>query len=234
MQHAISKSGTAHTAQTQLTRAMLYAGVIAGPIYIVVGALQILFRPGFDLRRHDLSLLSNGDLGWIQITNFLLTGVLVILAAVGIRRVLSHTQPSKWGPILLAIYGIGLIGAAIFVADPALGFPPGTPSDAHTISTSGLLHFVSGGIGFLGLIAACFVFARRFATLGQARWVIYSIATGVLFFAAFFGIAAGSNGPSNLVTFVILSFTVAVLLAWTWISLLSLHLLKEQAATNSM
>src|SRR5256885_771818 len=82
-------------------------------------------------------------------------------------------------------------------AAPAVDFPPAPPADAHTISSYGLLHFVSGGLGFLGLIGACLVFARRFASLGQRGWAIYSAATGVLFFAAFFGIAAGSNqtGP---------------------------------------
>jgi hypothetical protein len=39
---------------------------------------QMLVRDGFDIRRHALSLLTNGDLGWIQILNFVLTGLLVI------------------------------------------------------------------------------------------------------------------------------------------------------------
>ena len=50
---------------TKLTRALLICGLIAGPFYIVVGLIQALTRPGFDLMRHDLSLLANGDLGWI-------------------------------------------------------------------------------------------------------------------------------------------------------------------------
>ena len=48
------------------TRALLCCGVLAGPIYIVVGLVQALTREGFDLTRHDLSLLANGRLGWIQ------------------------------------------------------------------------------------------------------------------------------------------------------------------------
>jgi hypothetical protein len=45
---------------TKLTRALLTCGVIAGPLYIVLGVIQMLIRPGFDIRRHALSLLSNG------------------------------------------------------------------------------------------------------------------------------------------------------------------------------
>jgi hypothetical protein len=38
----------------------------------IVGLTQAFTRPGFDFSRHTLSLLENGDLGWIQITSFLL------------------------------------------------------------------------------------------------------------------------------------------------------------------
>ena len=61
--------------QYSLTRTLLACGVVAGPLYIVVGVIQMLIRPGFDIRRHELSLMSNGDLGWIQISNLVLTGL---------------------------------------------------------------------------------------------------------------------------------------------------------------
>ena len=35
----------------------------------VVSLTQAATRAGFDLTRHPLSALSNGDLGWLQITN---------------------------------------------------------------------------------------------------------------------------------------------------------------------
>src|SRR5947209_1148079 len=157
-------------ALTPLTRALLICGLIAGPFYIVVGLIQALTRPGFDILRHDLSLLANGDLGWIQITNLVLSGLLVGAFAVGMRRTLSAGRGRTWGPILLGIYGLGLIGAGFFIADPAFGFPPGTPADAHAISWHGLLHFICGGVGFLALIAACFVLGRRFASQRQRGW----------------------------------------------------------------
>jgi hypothetical protein len=131
--------------------------------------------------------------------------------------------------LLVGLYGLGLIGAGVFVADPALGFPPGTPADANTISWHGIMHFVSGGIGFLGLIAACLVFAYRFATLKQLGWAAYSLVTGVLFFAAFFGIATGSQQQGSMLTFVILAFSVAVVLGWAWISAMAARLMSGLA-----
>lgn len=227
MQHSISQDNTSRDAK--LTRVLLLCGVVAGPLYVIVGVIEMLTRPGFDPTRHDLSLMSNGDWGWIHISLLILTGLLTIAGAVGMRRVLRGGRGGTWGPLLLGIYGLGLIGAGFFTADPALGFPPGTPADAHAISWHGLLHFICGGIGFLGLIAACFVFARRFAAQRQRGWVAYSVATGVIYLAAFAGIAVGSNSVGVIMTIVILAFSVAVVLGWAWVSAMAVKLLSERA-----
>jgi hypothetical protein len=89
------------------------------------------------------------------------------------------------------------------------------------------MHFITGGIGFLGLIAACFVFASRFRGLQQRGWAIYSAATGIVFLAAFFGIASGSQIGGTVLIVVTLAFTAAVVIAWTWISLLEIRIMKE-------
>jgi hypothetical protein len=232
MQPATSTDDKSSEATTKLTRHLLVFGVVAGPIYIVVGVIEMLTRPGFDIRRHDLSLMSNGDWGWIHIALLVLTGLLTVAGAVGMRQVLRGSTGGTSLPLLIGVYGLGLIGAGFFTADLALGFPPGTPADAHAVSWHGLLHFVSGGIGFLGLIAACFVFARRFAAQSLRGWAVYSVATGVIFFAAFFGIAVGSNTTSVITTFVILAFSVAVILGWAWVSIMAAKLLTEHPSAK--
>ena len=93
--------------------------MVAGPLYTIVGLIQAFTR-------HALSLLENGDLGWIEITTFLLSGLLFVAGAIGMRQVMRGSRGGTWGPILLGIYGLGLIGAGFFSADPALGFPPGS------------------------------------------------------------------------------------------------------------
>lgn len=209
----------------ELIKWLIGCGAIAGPIYILLGLFQVVIRTGFDITRHDLSLMSNGELGWIQIGNFLLTGLLIILSAFGIRKVLKGTNGGTWGPILLAVYGIGLIGAGIFVADPMNGFPPGT--SGNTITISGIMHLISGSIGFIGLIAACFVFARRFYKNKEKQWGNFSLVTGIIFFLAFFGIASGSQPRSPILTPVTLGFWVAVIISFTWLTMLSLKLSKD-------
>jgi Protein of unknown function (DUF998) len=214
---------------TRSSNILLLCGVVAGPLYVVAGVFQMCARVGFDPTRHALSLMSNGDLGWIQIANFLVTGLLVIACSVGMRQVLHPGRGGTWAPLLVGLYGLGLIGAGIFVADPALGFPPGTPEGPPAMITQhGMLHFVSGGVGFLGLIGACFTFARRFAALRQRGWAVYSIATGLIFFVTFFGIASGSKK-----SWVILAFTAAVVLSWSWLSLVSARLMTEQRSKDA-
>lgn len=220
MQTVSSKEMTHNpSAQTKRTNALLVCGIIVGPFYIVVGLIQALTRPGFDLLRHDLSLLANGPLGWIQITNLVLSGVLVLAFALGMRQLLRGSQGGTWGPLLIGLYGLGLIGAGFFTADPAFGFPPGTPTDAHTISWHGLLHFITAGVGFLALIAACAVMAHRFASQGYRGWATYSLGAGVLFFAAFVGIAMGSGQSWSVI-----GFWIGVLCIWSWISALAVKL----------
>jgi uncharacterized membrane protein YfcA len=84
------------------------------------------------------------------------------------------------------------------------------------------MHFVCGGIGFLALIAGCFVMSARYAKEKRGTWKTFSIATGILFFAGFAGIASGSGSRALTV-----AFYFAVLLAWTWLTLVFLE--KRQA-----
>jgi Protein of unknown function (DUF998) len=102
---------------TNGTSALLACGVVAGPLYVVVALVQVLTRDGFDLGRHPLSLLSLGDLGWIQIANFVVAGLLSVASAIGMRRALRPGPGGTWGPLLVGVFGVGLIaGGASLVA----------------------------------------------------------------------------------------------------------------------
>ena len=211
------------TPERRCTRSLVGFGVVAGPFYVVVSLAQAAVRDGFDLTRHDWSLLANGISGWIQITNLILTGLMVVAAAIGYRRAMDAGVGRRWGPRLLAAYGVGMVGAGVFRADPMGGFPAGTPDGPPVALTlSGMLHFVSGGIGFLALIIATFVLAKRFRREGRRGRAVGSIVTGVAFLAGFVGIASGSASPA-----ITLAFTAAVLLVWAWLSSTSVYLYRQ-------
>lgn len=201
------------------TRALLACGVAAGPLYVLVSVTEALTRDGFDLARHPWSLLANGDLGWVHVANLVVTGLLTVAFAAGLRRVLRPGRGGTWVPRLVGVYGLSLVAAGVFRADPAMGFPPGTPEGAAEATWHGVLHFVCGGIGFVCLVVACLLVAGRFAAEGRQGWARFSRATGVLFLAGFVAVAAGAGAAWSNV-----AFTAAVVLAWAWVSALAAHL----------
>jgi hypothetical protein len=187
---------------------LLGLGVLAGPINLVLVISQAFTRDGFDPRKHAGSMLTLGDYGWIQSANFVLTGILVILGAIGLKRVLGKTPA-----ILLAIFGAGTAAGGIFLPDPALGFPTGAPA-SQTMSWHSAAHFALGGIGFIAFIACCIIVGNHFRRTGAKPWAAASYATGAFFLAAFAGIASGSAGAG-----VSLAFWAAIIVAWTWLTL---------------
>jgi hypothetical protein len=205
----------------RITKSLLGYGVIAGPIYVLVVAAQAATRDGFDPTRHAASQLANGDLGWIQIANFLITGAMTIAAAVGVRRALGPGLLSGWASGLLGAYGAALVVAGMFLADPSDGFPPGTPPGMGEVSWHGIVHFAVAGIGFACLVAACFVLGAWFARTGQGSWAWFSRITGVLFGGSFVALSSGSGGAAA-----ILAFTAAVVLVWVWLAAVSVKLYR--------
>ena len=163
-----------------LTRVLLSCGIITGPLFFAVAIVQAIARPGYDIRRNAISQLSLGDLGWIQIASFLLTGLLAVASAIGVRRMLKGQKGGAWGALLIGTFGLGLIVAGVFAPDPGFGFPPGSPAGpATSMSGHASLHALGFFSSMLSAIADSFVFVRRFGALPARGWVSYCVASGV-------------------------------------------------------
>src|SRR5262245_5709996 len=100
------------------TRALLMCGAIAGPLFVVVFLIEGATRADYNPLRHPVSSLALGDDGWIQTANFIVTGLLMLAYAIGLWRALRRRGGSRWGPLLVGIVAIGLIGAGFFPTDP--------------------------------------------------------------------------------------------------------------------
>ncbi len=202
------------------TSSLLAAGLLAGPLFTVVVAAQIVGRAGFDLRRHPISALSLGDAGWIQIANFVAAGLLSALFALGVRRAARGGPAGTWGPILLAVYAAGLVTAGLFVTDGAYGFPAGAPAGLpSSYSWHAMVHGAAATLAFVSLSAACGVFACRFFVQRRPGWAATSIATGI-------AVPALAVWPGAATASVRLA--VATLLAWTWVTALAAHLRTDR------
>jgi hypothetical membrane protein len=174
---------------------LLWGGVIGPVLFVAVFAVDGARRVGYDPLRHQVSYLSLGDDGWVQVASFLVTGALVLAFAVGMRAVLVDGRGAVGVPVAIAVAGAGLVIAGAFPTVPAFGFPPGTPDAFPTdIPTSAYLH-VAGAIAFFGgLAASCLAMARRFRAAGETSWATGSLAAAIAVLVFF---AASSADPSG-------------------------------------
>ena len=193
---------------------LLTMGILAGPLFFAVSFGQALLRDGFDLRRHAFSMLSLGDVGWLQTANFVVSGLLFAGAAVGLRRASRTGRFHRAGPLLIAVFGVAQIAGGVFAADPALGFPIGTADTLpEQISWHGHLHTAAFAVGISSLVVACVVWSFRFAAYGRVAW-----ARSTMLVAVAFLVLAGAG----IATFDFRVVTVAIAIGWGWASALCL------------
>ncbi|SEG73607.1 Protein of unknown function [Thermomonospora echinospora] len=193
-------------------RRLLTCAVVAAPLWTVVSLAQAATREGFDLTRHPLSMLSNGSLGWLQIANFIVAGVLMIAGAAGLRRALHGTPGGTWAPRLVRVTGLGMIAAGVLVMDPGDGFPAGTPYGApQTLSWHAFGHLAAGSISFTALIVACYILGRHFGRAGDRGHALASRLAGTaLLIGNAWAMTGGTAGS--------LTLAVGTITAMTWIS----------------
>lgn len=204
-------------------RLLLTAGGVAGVLFCGVATYGILTRPGFDLQRHAVSNLSLGEGGWTMVAAFIGSGLLTMLCAFGMSRVLDQGRGRRALPILIGLYGLGLVLAGIFPPPACCGFPAGTPDDQLPIMTSGaIVHSIAFMIAFGSLIIACFVAARRLS----GRSANLSLAAGIAM-PLLIGL-----GMANVVAPGI-AFFVAAIVGWAWLTALVLQLSDQSSAPVS-
>lgn len=219
-----------------ITRILLWAGAVGPLLFVVVLLIEGATRPGYNSWHSFGSSLSLGSQGWMQIANFIVCGLSALGFAVGLRRALHTGKGSVWGPILLALFGLELIIAGIFVTDPGLGYPPGVPALAQP-TMHGVIHALAGLAVFISLPIATFVMIRRFVGDPAWRgWALYSLLTGLIILASFvIQQVLGNmdqhgtiqNAPVGLVQ------RVGIIAGWVWVSLLAFALLRKGRAPEA-
>lgn len=209
----------------RITKSLLGYGVLAGPFYVIVAAAHAILRDGYDPTRHSVSQLANGDFGWIQVANFVVTGAMTIAAAIGVGRALPAGRSARWATVLLCGYGAGLLAAGALRADPSDGFPPGTPRGMGPMSWHGTGHLIVAGIGFACLIAAGFVVGACMVQMNALGWAWFSRVTVAVFAAAFLALASGMGGRPAVI-----AFTVAVVWVWAWLAAICAMLYRHVGA----
>jgi hypothetical protein len=206
-----TRRGEGFDGAAAITRSLLGYGVLAGAFYLAAGVTLAITRAGFSFADHPLSVLMLGDHGWMQRANIMITGAMVLAAAVGFSRALRGSSRSRMVGALLLLYGVCLVLSGVFPPDPIAGFPPGEAGDQATLA--GVLHLAFGGMGFLALAAAAAVLAGWFTTVGRDGWATRSRIAAVVIVLAFLGGAAMATQPIGVAL-----LWLAVVAGWAWLA----------------
>ncbi|WP_433220032.1 DUF998 domain-containing protein [Dactylosporangium sp. CS-047395] len=203
---------------------LLRAGLVAGPLFVAFFLLEQAFRDGYDPLRHPVSSLALGPGGWVQVVNFEIAGLLCLLFAVGLRRALRPGPGSVAAPLLLAIWGVGLLGAGAFRTDPTSGYPVGTPPLPDPPTWHGQLHDLAFSLpGFAALAAAMLVLAYAYARRRSPAWSIYSLLSAAAFVTLFVLTTMGFSQHASLVDVAGLLQRCTVGVGWLWMALVAAH-----------
>ncbi|WP_326770668.1 DUF998 domain-containing protein (plasmid) [Streptomyces sp. NBC_01591] len=196
---------------------LLIAGALAGPAFFASAVIPMATREGFDITRHPISQLATGGAGWIQIVTFVLAGLGALALAVGIKCTLTEGVGRRALPILVGIFGAGLIASGLFPMDPESGFPVGTPDQpVARMSWHSVAHSASAVAAYSALAIAAIVLTVRCM---RHRAVLPAVLNGATVFVLVLPMS-----PDYM------SIQIAVngLVAFTWTTVLALSLRRTR------
>ena len=148
--------------------------------FVAVFILEDLFDPGFDWLSTAISEHSLGPYGWVQITNFIVAGLLFLVFAWGVAEENRGCERRTIGPLLFVIIGVCILLSGPFVTDP---FPVVMFSSEST--WYGNVHGLLGAIGYALMPVSCFVFYRRFrGDPGRHLFAVWSLVACVIIIVA--------------------------------------------------
>jgi hypothetical protein len=213
-------------------RVRLAAGVLAPILFTLVYFVEGATRPGYDPMRHQVSLLSLGDGGWVQVASFLVTGALLAVFASGLRQSLDGAPGGRAAPLALALSGVGFLLAGLFSTQPLFGYPPGTPEGMPAdVTPASLLHVLGAGLLFFGLVAAAVAMAHHDRRTGHPGRSKAPLLVAVIVLVTF---GASGGGPSGQLLFPAISGLlqrVALLVGLGWV--LAVAVLAIQDGANA-
>jgi hypothetical protein len=191
--------------------------VVGSILFVATFLVDGATRPGHKPSYHLVSSLALGSKGWVQTSNFVITGLLIPTAASGAWQTLQVVV----APALLAVFGLSLVASGVFPMDAMRGYPPGTSLDTPAnVSTRHKLHDAFGILVFTSLPASCIAFGLSLLGSGLA---VYSFVTAAALIVLFFVFAAAWERDSARSGLIQRSM---ILVGWTWIAILCLDLMR--------
>jgi hypothetical membrane protein len=198
--------------QLRSNDASAWAGAIASALFVGVFVLEDLLSPDFSWLSTAVSEHSLAPYGWIQISTFVVTGLLLLAFASGVAREFGRGG-STLGARFLAILGWCILLSGPFVADPAA--PVAVYSSEAT--WHGIAHAILGAIAFTLMPAICFVFYRRFRKDQQWRSMAnWTLAACVVIVCAIALLKIAQLGPLHHLAGLFQRIALVTFFGWTF------------------
>jgi hypothetical protein len=211
--------------QNQFRKLSAWAGILAPAIFVSVFTVEGVLRSGYDPLKMYISALSLGNRGWLQISNFILLGLLLFIFTLGLSKEFQTGKASRGG--ILTLY---IISVLFFISGPFVMDPTETPADQMSIH--GLIHGLSGGIVFTLMPIIIFIFLRRFFSDNNwksFRWwsLLLGVieATGVIIFSYVSKIPVEQNAYINYFG---LFQRIALIPFMAWVFIFGTEMLRKQ------
>lgn len=138
-----------------ISNILVYCGLIAPILFVSIFTLEGLFRENYSEMENFISELSIGNRGWIQISNFLIFGILFFVFSIGLLKEFQKRRFALTGPILFLILALCYFFSGPFVTDSGTIF-------TQQKSVHGIIHGVLGAIVFLLMTVSCWTFLKVF------------------------------------------------------------------------
>lgn len=149
-------------------RHLALAGVLGPPLFVAVFSLAGWMRDDYSAMRQEVSALGIGPTSWLQNTNFVVFGVLLLLFAVAFAAGMRGELDRRWLltiGTLLVLSGTGVMLSGLFT------MAPGTV----------VVHWLGGFVlAFVPAIAVCFLAAVHLRHIPRWRaYARYSLSVGI-------------------------------------------------------
>jgi Protein of unknown function (DUF998) len=200
-------------------RICAWAGIIGPILFVLVFTLDGFLQPGYSTLTQMVSWLALRSNGWIQNSNFLVFGLLLILFAIGFFQRMRSVISSKWllaSTLLLLISGTGWANEYFAVSD--------APGTTHA-TFHGIMHVVGFLVIFLSLMVVFFIIGRQLLKISVWRkygWytMIASFATLGIFLLLIF-LSTGMPQITGLLNRLLIVEATAwyVVMGWRFLAL---------------
>jgi hypothetical protein len=207
---------------------LLTCGIIGCLIFITTFLVEGVLREDYNPLRFPVSSLSIGERGWIQISNFILSGTLILAFALGLKSTFENNF--VWIPRLIAMIGIGFIGAGIFSTDSIYGYPVTEPLRLAQFTTHGHLHDFFSLFVFICLPIVNFKFFKWFRNAGKKSWAVYSLLTGIMVIVTFILAGMGFKQVPLLVDIAGVFQRICIISGCLWLMMIAVFMLQNKAS----